>query len=184
MFHFTHIKLEYQFLPTVSEGWGKVMFSVCSHRGWGGTPVRSRWGRKVPPPPSQVRMGGAKVRTPPPPTKVGIPPGIGQHMEYLIFCGRYPSCVHVGGLSCVIIISVTSWNCYTFSRLNKSAYCWSCLGNSSFFLFAVGYFLGSWVFEFQELTWNQKIKQKGENIRGFKIILMLYHIAKFLSYAE
>ena len=38
-----------------------------------------------------------------PPTKVGTPPpppGIGQHMEYLIRCGRYASCVHVGGLSC------------------------------------------------------------------------------------
>ena len=30
------------FLPTASEGWGKVMFSVCPHLG--GTPARSRWG--------------------------------------------------------------------------------------------------------------------------------------------
>ena len=122
-------------LPTASEGWGKVMFSVCPHREEGeGYP-------KVPPPPhSQVRTGGvpqgtyppakvptpqpgqdgggypkvptpqpnqdgayskvptplAKVPNPPPP-----PPRIGQHMEYLIRCGRYASYVHAGGLSCL-----------------------------------------------------------------------------------
>ena len=82
------------FLPTASEGWEKVKFSVCSCQGWGvetGIPARSRWGRGVPHPgpdggypkvparlsqgrypPDQVRMGGtpryllplAKVGTP------------------------------------------------------------------------------------------------------------------------
>ena len=67
-------------LPTASEGWGKVMFSVCSHLMGGGYPPR---GEEVPPPPSQGRY----------------PPRIGQGMEYLIRCSRYASCVHAGGLS-------------------------------------------------------------------------------------
>ena len=47
----------------------------------------------------------------------------------------------------VVIISVASWNYYTFSRFDKSAYWWGCLGNSSSFLFALGYFFGSRVFK-------------------------------------
>ena len=51
------------------------------------------------------------ARVPPPP---GYPPGgeypvgvprSGQHREYLLHGGRYASCVHVGGLSCLSITS-------------------------------------------------------------------------------
>ena len=44
------------------------------------------------PPSSQVR-----TRYP----LVGVPPGTGQHMEYLISGVRYASCVHARGLSCL-----------------------------------------------------------------------------------
>ena len=70
-------------------------------------------------PPIQVRMGeGGTPRYLPPhtgylPTHPGQdggvpqgtypPPGTGQHMKYFIRCGRYASCVHAGGLSCLSI---------------------------------------------------------------------------------
>ena len=41
------INLHQEYLPTASEGWGKVMFSVCPHPK-GDTPVRSRWGAPQP----------------------------------------------------------------------------------------------------------------------------------------
>ena len=90
--------------------------------GSGGTP-RYLPPAKVPPPPIQARIVGRVPQgTYPPPTRSGwgrgypkIPtlprsrylppppiPGIGQHMEYLIRCGRYASCVHAGGLSCYL----------------------------------------------------------------------------------
>ena len=40
----TRSRCKFVLLPTASKGWGKVMFSVCSHRGGGGTPARSRRG--------------------------------------------------------------------------------------------------------------------------------------------
>ena len=128
-------------LPTASEGWGKVMFSVCSHRGGGGgvpqqgqdrggypkvsnppwprckakypSPLAiSAWGRGTPRYlPHQSRYpssrpgqdggrGYSKVPTPPPAKVPTLPsPPLGQHMEYLIRCGRYASCVHAGGFS-------------------------------------------------------------------------------------
>ena len=105
------------------EGWGKVMFSVCSQGGGGveGIPTP----RYLPPWPRylypiQVRMGGGGTpRYLPPVPHPGqewgrgyplpwpryLPPHpptrIGQHMEYLIRCGQYASCVHAGVLSCV-----------------------------------------------------------------------------------
>ena len=39
---------------------------------------------------------------PPPPIQRWGPPKIGQQMEYVIRSGRYASCVHAGGLSCVM----------------------------------------------------------------------------------
>ena len=58
------------FLPPASEGWGKVLFSVCLsvHISGGGTPVRSRGGT-----PSQVWSGG---RGDPIPGLVGGYPGV------------------------------------------------------------------------------------------------------------
>ena len=60
------------------------------------------------PPSNQVRMGGACPWVPPGQVRMGgwggypgYPPGTGQHMEYLISGGRYASCVHAGGLSCI-----------------------------------------------------------------------------------
>ena len=50
----------------------------------GGTQVSS-----PPPPPSQVRTGGGTQ--------------LGQHREYLLHVGRFASCVHAGGLSCLSI---------------------------------------------------------------------------------
>ena len=77
--------------------------------------------RYLPPfPPGQVTYphpdlaggGYPKVPTYPAPP----PPGIGQHMEYLICCGRYASCVHAG-LSCFLYVYRLSlrmlfWNCW------------------------------------------------------------------------
>ena len=141
------IGFESPLLPTASEGWGKVMFSVCSQgrRGYPEVPIphppRYLPLTKVPTPPHPSQDGGggtpmylppAKVPPPPcrsgrgrgypkvlnpPPTPIQVwmggglfvwtlrylppTPGIGQHMEYLIRCGRYASCVHAGGLSCL-----------------------------------------------------------------------------------
>ena len=86
------------------------------------TPSRSGWGRgypKVPthPPakvPTPTGEGGGRSTPrylpPPPPAKVPSPPppGIGQHVEYLIRWGRYASCVHAGGLLCCNAIK--QWN--------------------------------------------------------------------------
>ena len=61
-----------------------------------------------PPPPGQEEGGGiprylsppVQGTNPPPPPP---PPRIGHHMEYFIRHGRYASCVHSGGLSCLIV---------------------------------------------------------------------------------
>ena len=65
-------------LPQSRSGWGE---GVPPIQGWG-TPL-ARSGRGFPPP-------------------NGVPPWIGQQMEYLIRRGRYASCVHAGGLSCFL----------------------------------------------------------------------------------
>ena len=77
---------------------------------------RPTWGRGYPKvpipqprylPPSQVQMGGGGTpRYLPPPGPGTYPPGMGQHMEYLIRCGRYASCLHAGELSCCGIMLV------------------------------------------------------------------------------
>ena len=99
------------------EGWGKLMFSVCSQGGGGTYPKdsyppprypRSRSGQGVPQGtyPVQVRMGGGGTPRYQPLLRYLHPPPsprIGQHMEYLIRCGRCASCVHAGGLSCFLI---------------------------------------------------------------------------------
>ena len=63
------------------------------------------------PPPSQVRMGEGIAQGTYPLPRPGqdggggspryLHPGIGRYMEYLIHCGRYASCAHAGGLSCL-----------------------------------------------------------------------------------
>ena len=53
-------------------------------------------------PPGQVRTGGTPAG--------GLPPGTGQHTEYLLCRGQYASCVHAGELSCFII--VVYHNCF------------------------------------------------------------------------
>ena len=74
------------------------------------------WSRYLPP--SQVLMGGGGAvsqetylptpwgrlysKVPTSPNQGTYPlPGIGQQMKYLIRRGRYASCVHAGGLSCL-----------------------------------------------------------------------------------
>ena len=93
------------------EGYPKV---PTAHRGQdsiptgqdraGGTPRYLSTRRQGTYPPSRSgrgKEGVPKVPTPYPPAKVPAPPPwVGQHMEYLIRCGRYASCVHAGGLSC------------------------------------------------------------------------------------
>ena len=61
--------------------------------GWGTLRYLPPWPRYLPPtwPGQDGRRGYPKVPT---------SPRIGQHMKYLISCGRYTSCVHTGGLSC------------------------------------------------------------------------------------
>ena len=65
----------------------------------GGTPARSRQGEYpgIPPP---LGQGWGTL-------------GIGQQMEYLIHRGRYASCVHSGGLSCLIVFSKV--RCYNWN---------------------------------------------------------------------
>ena len=67
---------------------------VCPHRGGGvpgsGTPPRGGGG------------GGTRVRYPPPGGGGGT--RVGQQKEYSLHGGRYASCVHAGGLSCLCFI--------------------------------------------------------------------------------
>ena len=65
-----------------------------------GTPPPVRSGRREGVPQGTYTPGQGRYS----PSQGRSPPGIGQHMEYLIHCGRYASCVHAGGLSCSIII--------------------------------------------------------------------------------
>ena len=58
-------------------------------------------------------MGGTQGGVPPAgigysPHRDGIPPspGTGQQMEYLIWCSRYASCIHAGGLFYFVFMSV------------------------------------------------------------------------------
>ena len=70
------------------------------YSGWGGTlaggvPWLGEWysGGGVPWPGGTLARGGTQL---------------GQHREYLLHGGRYASCVHAGGLSCLTIISLVS----------------------------------------------------------------------------
>ena len=108
----------HSFLPPAfrRNGEGNVFTGVCLHlRGGGGYPHLANWGDT----PSQVRMGqypipGQDGGYPPPPTsRMGYPPPrrgprsgggypqLEQHGVYLLRGGRYASCVHAGGLSCI-----------------------------------------------------------------------------------
>ena len=96
----------FSLLPTASDGWGKVLFTVCPHLVGGGYSGRSRWGgtlarsdwwgtpaRRRVPLPAGVPPTGDGV---PPgrdgvPPRQGYPPRTGQHMEYLISGGGYAS---------------------------------------------------------------------------------------------
>ena len=80
-----------------------------------GTPnplARSGRGREYPVPQGMYPSPPGRYPFPPPDQDEGYPkigtPGIGQHMEYLICGRRYDSCVHVGGLSCSYILSVSN----------------------------------------------------------------------------
>ena len=107
------------------------MFSVCPHLGRGYPGQVRRWGEGVVPRPGLTGgwiphpglTGGTPARSdlggypspqqgyPPsrgtPGSGTPPPPGAGQHMEYLISGGRYASCVHAGGLSCVRSVDVS-----------------------------------------------------------------------------
>ena len=64
----SHGELDACQLPPACEGWGKIIFSVCSHlRGGGGYPIR--WMGDTP---SQVQVGGGGI--PPSQVQVGLPP--------------------------------------------------------------------------------------------------------------
>ena len=71
--------------------------------GWGGVP-RPGPDRGYPkvgtPLPGQDGGGYPNIGTPQ--GRYPPPPEIGPHMEYLIRCGQYASCVHAGGLSCLL----------------------------------------------------------------------------------
>ena len=64
---------------------------------WGGYPARSSWG-------GGTLLGGYPARGRGYPTGGGYQ--VGQHREYLLHGGRYASCVHAGGLSCLLCFSV------------------------------------------------------------------------------
>ena len=86
----------------------------------GGTPLPSGLDGGTPPP---VRTGWGY---PPPPSELdeGIPPPTHpcqeteQQSQYLLRGGRYASCVHAGGLSCLIYILFL-----LFSQKRKSSSC-------------------------------------------------------------
>ena len=96
---------------------------------WEGTPVRSGWGY-----PSPTRDGVYPIWTwdgvhliwtwswdgVPPDLDLGWgtrpPPSLGQQKEYSLRGGRFASCVHAGGLSCINNISVSSDN-HTFAEI-------------------------------------------------------------------
>ena len=97
-YYFAWISICSLFLPPASEGWGKVLFSVCLsvHISGGGTHPRSgrggevpnprsRWGEGVPHPRSRWGRGypiPGQDRVPPGPG-MGYPPDLGQgtHLE-------------------------------------------------------------------------------------------------------
>ena len=120
IFHWTHARLRKSInwqrsLAPASEGWRKVMFSLCPpFRGGGGTPSQVCGGGVSQPGlngggyPSQVWMVGYPLGQVwmvgvypgyPPPWLDGVPP-LHQHSKHLLRSGRYASCVHAGGLSC------------------------------------------------------------------------------------
>ena len=52
--------------------------------------------------PARGVLGGTQVRYPPRQVRTGGGTQLGQHREYLLHGRRYASCVHAGGLSCLI----------------------------------------------------------------------------------
>ena len=93
----------------------------------GGTQVRvppPQGGTQVRYPPGGYQVRGTEVQVPPPPggggTEVRVPPRggtpspgtprggtrVGQQKEYSLHGGRYASCVHAGGLSCLLFIDL------------------------------------------------------------------------------
>ena len=72
--------------------WGTP--SSLARSGWG---YPSQGGNCLWYPLARSGQGGTPAR--------GYPPGTGQHMEYLISGGRYASCIHTGGLSCLFFYS-------------------------------------------------------------------------------
>ena len=72
-----------------------------THLARGGTLARSRQG--VPRGTHQPGMGYPMAGVQPPSPQHGVlpPPSTGQQMEYLIHRGRYASCVHAWGHSCI-----------------------------------------------------------------------------------
>ena len=82
--------------PQARSGQGVPRVPPGARSGWEGThdtpPRPGQDGGYLRYPPSQVRMGGY--------------PGTGQHMEYLISGGQYASCIHAGGLSCLVCLFI------------------------------------------------------------------------------
>ena len=73
--------------------------------GWGmplrpGTGYPPRPGTGYPPGPGMGYPPGPGTGYPPGP-EMGYPPPTDQHSEHLLHGGRYASCVHAGGLSCL-----------------------------------------------------------------------------------
>ena len=120
VFHFVML---FQLLPSASEGWGKVMFSLClSVHTWGGTLVPGsfpgHWSqvlsggtpslaRGYPSPDGQVRMGyplpGLGYH--PPWSGLGYPP---PPPDRTAERERYASCGQGGGLYCLILICIST----------------------------------------------------------------------------
>ena len=105
--------------PHLGLGGGPTQSTPPSRSRWGptqGTPLPGLGG--VPPGvPPHLGLGGGPTQSTPHPGLGGGPPGVppprqggpargtppDQHSVYLLHGGRYASCVHAGGLSCICI---------------------------------------------------------------------------------
>ena len=98
------VPISYNALQHYPEFHGTDTWGYPARSSQGGYPARSSQGGTLP---GGTLLGGYPARG----TQVGYPPSqvrmggtlLGQQKEYSLHGGRYASCVHAGGLSCLYI---------------------------------------------------------------------------------